>query len=122
MLRKGGSNVPENVKLEADDINYYAFGAGFDGADLDKAVQVALAESSGWTGAVGDLNLGRSVGLWQINLRAHPEYDEESLKDPMTNAQAAYAIYRAAGNSFTPWTTYKNGAYLGVGGGAGGSY
>jgi hypothetical protein len=105
------------VTLNADDINYYAFGAGFDGADLDTAVQIALKESSGRTDAVGDLTLGRSIGLWQINLHYHPEYDEESLKDPAVNAAAAFKIYQAAGNSFTPWSTYNGGVAGGAGGG-----
>jgi hypothetical protein len=31
--------------------------------------------------------------------------------DPRQNAKAAHAIYRAAGNRFTPWTMWKNGGY-----------
>jgi hypothetical protein len=45
-------------------------------------------------------------------LKWHPEYTAESLKDPQVNANAAYAIYSAAGDSFTPWSTFKTGAYL----------
>lgn len=89
----------------------YASTAGFSGVDLDIAVAVALAESGGDPNAVGDVNLGRSIGLWQINLAAHPEYSEDELYDPQTNANAAFAIYQAAGNSFSPWTTFKTGAY-----------
>lgn len=89
----------------------YARRAGFSGADLSIAVAIAYAESSGDPNAIGDLDLGRSIGLWQINLRAHPEYSEQELFDPQTNANAAFAIYQAAGNSFRPWTTYKTGAY-----------
>jgi hypothetical protein len=57
------------------------------------------------------VDLGRSIGLWQINLRAHPEYTEDELHDPQTNANAAFAIYQQAGDSFTPWTTFNTGAY-----------
>ncbi len=89
----------------------YARTAGFSGFDLDIAVAIALAESHGNPNAVGDLDLGRSIGLWQINLAAHPEYLEEQLYDPQTNANAAFAIYQAAGNSFSPWTTFQTGAY-----------
>jgi hypothetical protein len=92
-------------------IAQYARNAGFSGVDLLTAVAIALAESSGNPNAKGDLNLGISIGLWQINLRAHPEYDEQSLYDPQTNANAAYAIYQDAGNSFRPWSTFKSGAY-----------
>lgn len=99
--------------LSASDIAGYAQNAGFDGDDLTTAVAVALAESSGNPGAVGDLQLtpGGSIGLWQINLKAHPEYANVDLTDPQTNANAAYAIYLAANSSFSPWSTYKNNAY-----------
>ena len=83
--------------------------AGFSGLDLVTAVAVAYAESSGNPQAVGDN--GNSIGLWQINLPNHPEYQGVDLTDPQTNANAAFAIYSAAGNSFSPWTTFKTGAY-----------
>lgn len=89
----------------------WASNAGFSGVDLVTAVAIAYAESSGNPNAVGDVNLGRSIGLWQINLAAHPEYSENELYDPQTNANAAFDIYSAAGNSFSPWTTFKTGAY-----------
>ncbi|MFL6139667.1 MAG: hypothetical protein ACJ74O_17965, partial [Frankiaceae bacterium] len=54
-------------------------------------------------------------GLWQIT-----PGDSESTYcvdyrqlDPWNNAEAAVAKYRGAGNSFSPWTTYQNGAYRG---------
>lgn len=100
------------MRLTADEISTYAANAGFTGADLSTAVAVALAESSGQTDVLGDPMLGVSVGLWQINLKAHPEYSRGELTDPQTNADAAYAIYAAAGRSFKPWSTFKNAAYL----------
>lgn len=100
------------MRLTADQISTYAANAGFTGNDLQAAVAVALAESSGQTDALGDPTLGVSVGLWQINLRAHPEYSQDELMNPQTNASAAYAIYHAAGRSFKPWTTFKTAAYL----------
>lgn len=89
----------------------YAANAGFSGFELVEAIAIAYAESAGDPNAVGDLDLGRSIGLWQINLRAHPEYSEQELLDPQTNANAAFAIYQAAGNSFRPWSTFNSGAY-----------
>ena len=86
-----------------------ASNAGFSGTDLAIAVAVAYAESSGNPDAVGDN--GDSIGLWQINLPNHPEYQGVNLNDPQTNANAAFDIYSAAGNSFSPWTTFKTGAY-----------
>ena len=114
----GASGVVTSVtgigKLGASDLLAYASNAGFQGDDLSTAVAIALAESSGNPNAVGDLTItpGGSVGLWQINLKYHPEYTSDELRDPQTNANAAFAIYQAAGNSFSPWSTFKSGAYL----------
>lgn len=91
--------------------------AGFGGVDLVTAVAVALAESGGKVDALGDVNVphagAASYGLWQINSYWHPEYgpDFTLLYDPQTNANAAFAIYLAAGRSFSPWSTFKSGAY-----------
>jgi hypothetical protein len=100
-----------SMYLTAPQIGTYASNAGFSGDDLTTAIAICFAESSGRPNVVGDLSLGRSIGLWQINLAAHPEYSEEELKDPQTNANAAFAIYQAAGNDFKPWSTFKSGAY-----------
>lgn len=107
-----GSGNGNDMKLTGDQISTYASNAGFTGSDLSTAVAIALAESSGHTGAMGDPTLGVSVGLWQINLRAHPEYSLTELMDPQTNASAAYAIYHAAGRTFQPWSTFKTAVYL----------
>jgi hypothetical protein len=99
--------------LSASEIQNYAAAAGFTGDDLNTAVAIALAESSGDPHAIGDLQLtpGGSVGLWQINLKAHPEYSSQQLLDPQTNAVAAFAVYQQAGYSFSPWSTFNSGAY-----------
>jgi soluble lytic murein transglycosylase-like protein len=91
----------------------YAANAGFSGDALNVATAIALAESSGNPYVVGDTNIspGGSVGLWQINLAAHPEYEAGSLLDPQANANAAYAVYQQSGGQFTPWTTFNTGAY-----------
>jgi hypothetical protein len=106
VVNAGGSGA----NLTAQQIAGYAANAGFTGPDLQVAVAVALAESGGNPSVTGDLSItpGGSVGLWQINLKAHPEYTAAQLMDPQTNANAAYAIYAAAGNQFTPWTTYNS--------------
>lgn len=92
--------------------------AGWSGEDLATAVAIALAESGGnpnaynpETGAGAAQGKG-SYGLWQIYLSAHPEDASGNLYDPPTNANDAYRIYSAAGNSFSPWSTFKSGAYL----------
>lgn len=106
-------------------IAQYAAQAGWDGQDLVTAIAVALAESGGDPNAYNpepqDVpgrygrtsaqdNLG-SYGLWQIYLAAHPEFSGDNLRDPQTNANDAYEIYKNAGNSFSAWSTFNSGAY-----------
>ena len=113
----GFTNVTGIGKLKFADIQPFAANAGFSGDDLNTACAIALAESSGNPNAKGDLTLaptnGPSIGLWQINTgsKAHPELAGQDLTDPQTNANAAFAIYQAAGNSFSPWSTFGSGAY-----------
>lgn len=97
--------------LSLAQIQSYAQNAGFDTDEASTAAAIALAESSGNPSALGDPTLGVSVGLWQINLKAHPEYTQDELLDPQTNANAAFAVYSNAGSNFTPWTTFNTGAY-----------
>ena len=101
------------MQLSASEIAQLARTAGFAGSDLVTAVAIALAESSGDSAIVGDLEItrGGSIGLWQINLYWHPEYSKELLLNPEANAAAAYAIYANADHSFSPWSTYASGSY-----------
>jgi soluble lytic murein transglycosylase-like protein len=82
--------------------------AGFPYPEL--AAAVAMAESGGNPNAVGDLYLGGSYGLWQINSKAHPQYSVAMLFDPAYNARAAFEISKG-GNDWSPWTTFRTGAY-----------
>jgi hypothetical protein len=112
------STVPNAVLLTPAQIAYYAQNAGFSGNDLNIAVAIALAESSGnpnvynpETFAPGGTPSGQgSYGLWQIYLKDHPEYASANLYDPQTNANAAYSLYAAAGG-FSPWASYNSGTY-----------
>lgn len=94
-----------------------ASNAGFTGDDLQTAVAIALAESQGNPNAynpetaAGTPQGKGSYGLWQIYLKAHPEFAGQNLYDPQTNANAAYRVYVAAGYSFSPWSTFGSGAY-----------
>jgi hypothetical protein len=104
--------------LSPAQIAQYAAAAGFAGADLLTAVDIALAESGGnpaaynpETAASGGTPQGQgSYGLWQIYLKMHPEFQGMNLADPQTNANAAYSIYAIAGG-FSPWSTYTSGEY-----------
>jgi Lysozyme like domain len=87
--------------------------AGFTGAGADLAVAIALAESGGHPQAIGDKNAGGSYGLWQVNMRWHPEYasNPSALFDPDACAAAAYKISKG-GTDWSPWSTYTNKSYL----------
>jgi hypothetical protein len=115
------------MKLTAEQIAQYAANAGFDGNDLIVAVAVALAESSGEPDIQGDWTLNgklvtkgtpgaaaTSYGLWQIHWTVHPETYSSSpseLFDPQVNANAAFSVWKAAGGSFSPWSTFNNAMY-----------
>ncbi len=111
LLIAQSASAEDSMKLSSAEIQNYASNAGFSDSDLSTAVAIAMAESSGNPQALGDPILGVSVGLWQINLHAHPEYSQQELFDPQTNANAAFAVYSKAGSDFSPWSTYKSGAY-----------
>lgn len=92
--------------------------AGF--PDPKLAVAIAMAESGGVPNAItdtrGSVNLPHgtiaeySIGLWQINLLAHPEYTREDMSDPQKNAAAAFKISHG-GQNWRPWSTFTSGAY-----------
>ena len=106
------------MALSIEQLIALASGAGFSGPDLGTAVSIALAESGGNPQAynperaAGAAQGHGSYGLWQIYITAHPEYSAAQLLDPAYNAAAAFSVYQSAGNSFHPWSTFKNGAYL----------
>lgn len=102
------------MTYSASDIAQFARNSGFSGCDLVIAVAVALAESGGNARAYNPESAARggtpqgqgSYGLWQIYEKQHPEFQGEDLFDPQKNAQAAFDVYSAAGNSFAPWATF----------------
>lgn len=98
-------------------------------SEAEVATAVALAESGGNPNNVGDQSLAKngSLGLWQIYTGAHQPNEfglmggwtpsnVAALKNPITNAKAAYAVFKSQGFG-TPgkpgagWTTYSTGAY-----------
>jgi len=104
VLRSQRRNVvPSAALLEL------ARSAGFPNPEL--AAAVAMAESGGNANAVGDIYLGGSYGLWQVNIKAHPQYSVSQLFDPAYNARAALEISKG-GIDWNPWTTFRTGAYL----------
>lgn len=98
--------------------------AGGNPPEADIAAAIAQAESGGCqyakAGPVDDrpvpqciyrfTRLENSYGLWQINRVAHPDYTASDLYTITGNAVAAVEISRN-GLDFTPWTTYRDGAF-----------
>lgn len=87
--------------------------AGFSGDALVTAVAVGMAESKGDPKARGvnkDKHKSVDRGLWQINDYWHKEVSDEEAYNPATNAQHAFRI-SGGGKNWTPWTTFKTGAY-----------
>ncbi|WP_225824012.1 peptidoglycan-binding protein [Streptomyces naphthomycinicus] len=96
--------------------------AGFTGRDIKIAAAVAMAESKGDPGIVGDRKLvdhqwGPSIGLFQIRSLKHPgQFSppdtlrvERKLRDSLYNAKTAKAIKDA--HNWNQWSTFVNGAY-----------
>lgn len=105
--------------LSAEEIKGYASKAGFKGQDLNIAVAVALAESTGNTKAHNPRGKDDSYGLWQINLygdmgparrREFALASDADLFQPDVNAKAAYKIFKSQGWQ-RGWTTYSSGKY-----------
>lgn len=97
------------ANLTASEIATVARNAGFPESEIDTAVAVAFAESSGNPKA---RNASGATGLWQILVKAHPDLAAKyDLTDADQNGKAAYAVWKAAGNKWTPWSTYNSGSY-----------
>lgn len=98
----------------------YLVTLGVPATDARKLVATGYAESSMRADAVGDG--GDSIGLFQINIPAHPDKltrlsgsSSRSdwvtwLKNPINNIKAAAAVYKSQG--LGAWTEYKKGDYL----------
>ncbi|RSN79036.1 MAG: hypothetical protein DSO07_12275 [Thermoproteota archaeon] len=76
------------------------------------AYAVAKAESGGNPSACGDND--KSIGLWQINIDYHPEYDRCRLFEEDYNANAANEISQN-GKDWNPWCTWEKTACGGNG-------
>lgn len=103
-------NEVEMATLTDAQIAGYAKGAGFPDNQIATAVAVALAESRGRTDAT-NRNSNGSIdrGVWQIN-SIHGDMPGDPF-NPADNAKMAFTIWKQAGNSWRPWSTYKSGIY-----------
>ena len=88
--------------------------AGGPSAVAPIAAAIAMAESSGSDVIQqGQPYSTTGWGLWQITPgNSEPSIgSDNALLNPETNAKAAVAKFKQAGNSFNPWTTYTSGGY-----------
>lgn len=94
------------MNYSVDRLQQFALSAGFVGNDAAIAAAIAMAESGGNPSAY---NTEGSYGLWQVDVKFHPQYagNPSVLFDPATNAHAAYQVWLSAGKSFKPWTTFR---------------
>ena len=118
---EGSDPIPSGGEASPEQIARIAKTAGIPEKHIPTMVSIALAESGGDIGARynPEGNTGEdSYGLWQINM--DPRYADERLKlfgidnkkelfDPVTNAKAAYEIFKLQG--FDAWTVYRTGKY-----------
>jgi hypothetical protein len=104
----------------ADQIYREALAAGWPAGAARIITAIALAESGGNAQAHNATAPDNSYGLTQINMiggMGAPRRKEfgltsnEQLYDPVTNLKAALQVYKDAGNSFNPWSTYTSGSY-----------
>ena len=98
-------------RLSREQVVTIAHGAGFTGEALAIAVAISEAESGFDPRALRPESKnpggGRDRGLWQINSKAHPQYDnDEEMFDPGKNAQAAWII-SSGGTNWKPWWAGK---------------
>jgi cell wall-associated NlpC family hydrolase len=93
----------------AEQIYGFALSAGFTPDAAATMTAIALAESSGNTGARNSSGED-SRGLWQINAAAHPELARRyDLYDPVHNARAAFEV-SGGGADVSPWTVTHGGS------------
>lgn len=103
--------IDADLSTKAARVAAYAHNAGWSGEALVIAIAVAKAESGWKFDAKGGPNKNGTYdyGLFQINEIHKPSDAEKTM--PLPNAKRAFAIYKGAGNRFSPWSAYNNGAY-----------
>ena len=111
----GGVHAPhQGQKLEEAEVRSILEQAGFEGQDLENALDVSRLESGWRTNAEGDKGLtdstwDYSIGLFQIrSLKDWKKYNDPKreplgLYDPLTNAKAAKKIFDASGRWSDAW-------------------
>ena len=108
----GGGLGPQSLRQ----IERYRMAAGGPGGIIAHIAAAITGAESGFSPSAvqqGQPYATTGWGLWQITPgNSEPQAGiNYQLLNPYRNAIAAVAKYRQAGNSFSPWTTYMDGAY-----------
>lgn len=114
------------ARLSAQDLYNGAIAAGFTPTQARTMAEIELAESNGDLTALGDTALedatwGPSYGVPQIRTEKRQTgtggvRDIEYLAGGLAHQDAAAYEISRHGADFSPWTTYRTGAYLGFAG------
>lgn len=100
------------MALSFSDLLGFAQGAGFTGGSATTIAAIAMAESGGDPNAINLNDPGGSYGLTQINAAAHGPTAIDTLGNPALAFQQAFEVSQG-GTSFTPWSAFNSGKYLG---------
>lgn len=101
------------MRLPPEEIFRYALEAGFSPDQAVTMTAIALAESGGNPEAHNPVGED-SIGLWQVNREAHPDFAGLDGTDPLTNARMAYEV-SGHGADIGRWTVThadRGAAYL----------
>ena len=87
--------------------------AGWPEDAIPTGIAIVLAESGGNPRAVNTANRNGSVdyGLFQINTVHGSLLSQGDKFNPVDNARMALKVYKQAGNSWKPWSTFNSGKY-----------
>ena len=87
--------------------------AGWPEEAIPTGIAIALAESGGNPRAVNTANRNGSVdyGLFQINTVHGSLLSQGDKFNPVDNARMALTVYKQAGYSWKPWSTFNSGKY-----------
>ena len=103
------ASTPGGGALSVNEIASAMRAAGWPEDAIPVGITVALAESGGNPRAVNRANRNGSVdyGLFQINTVHGSLLSRGDKFNPVDNARMALTVYKQAGNSWKPWSTYN---------------
>ncbi len=108
--------MPSDLRVDPVELAGALYRAGFPIADIPVMIAIAYAES-GLDPLAHNPRGEDSWGVFQINLRAHPQWTVEQATNPETASQLAYQLYQGRIASqgfnarFNDWSVYLYGQY-----------